>query len=368
MKQFLIFVRKEMMHIVRDTRTMLILVAMPVVLMILFGFALTTEVKNSRLAICDMAKDEITGKIHDRFAGNQYFTLTMNCNSVEQVYEAFRNNEIDIALIIGADFSQEIGHSGAGSIQLLIDGSEPNQASTRAGYAQQILMTFARETAEKNGRNMPYSIVPTTRMLYNPQLKSEYNFVPGVMGMILLLICAMMTSIAIVKEKETGTMEVLLASPLPPFVIIMAKLVPYFVISCVNLSTILLLSHYLLGLPFAGSFTVFLGVSLLYILVSLALGLLISTLVSSQLAAMIISLLLIIPTIYFSGMAFPIESMPAVFQRVSSVIPARWYVSAVRKLMIQGVAVKYVIQETVILSIMAVSLITVSLSTFKKRL
>ncbi len=368
MKQFQIFVQKEFKHIARDTRTMMILVVMPVILMVLFGFALTTEVKNSRLAICDMAKDEITGKIHDRFAGNRYFTLTAECSSVEQVYEAFRKGEIDIALVIGSEFSQELGHTGAGSIQLLIDGSEPNQASTRAGYAQQILMGFAQEMAEKNGRSIPYNIVSTTRMLYNPQLKSEYNFVPGVMGMILLLICAMMTSIAIVKEKETGTMEVLLASPLPPFVIIMAKLVPYFAISCVNLTTILLLGHYLLGLPFAGSMPVFLGLSLLYILVSLALGLLISTLVSNQLAAMIISLLLIIPTIYFSGMAFPIESMPTVFQRVSTVIPARWYVSAVRKLMIQGVAVKYVIQETAILSIMALVLITLSLSTFKKRL
>lgn len=205
-------------------------------------------------------------------------------------------------------------------------------------------------------------------MLYNPQSRSEYNFVPGVIGLILLLICAMMTSIAIVKEKEMGTMEILLASPLPPIVIVVAKLVPYFVISCMNLATILLLSVFLLNIPIAGSVMGFIAISLLYILVSLLLGLLISNCVSSQLAAMLLSLLLIVPTVYLSGLAFPIESMPETLQHASAIIPARWYVEVARKLMIQGVEMKYVMHETAVLALMAVVLLGVSWKLFKVRL
>lgn len=204
--------------------------------------------------------------------------------------------------------------------------------------------------------------------LYNPQSKSEYNFVPGVIGLILLLICAMMTSIAIVKEKETGTMEILLASPLPPIVIVLAKLVPYFVISCLNLATILILSTTLLHIPIAGSLVGFVAITMLYILVSLLLGLFISTCVNSQLAAMLLSLLLIVPTVYLSGITFPIESMPVVLQKVSTIVPARWYVDIARRLMIQGVSVRYVMQDTLILAIMAITLLAVSWKMFKTRL
>ena len=213
-----------------------------------------------------------------------------------------------------------------------------------------------------------FQIVPITRMLYNPQSKSEYNFVPGVIGLILMLICAMMTSISIVREKEMGTMEVLLASPLPPIVIVLAKLVPYFVISCLNLTTILLLSTFLLHIPIAGSLIGLVAITLLYILVALLLGLFISTLANSQLAAMLLSLLLIVPTVYLSGLAFPIESMPEVLQRISNIGPARWYIAVVRKLMIQGVEMRYVLHETAVLALMAVVLLLVSWKLFKTRL
>ena len=213
-----------------------------------------------------------------------------------------------------------------------------------------------------------FQIIPVTKMLYNPQSRSEYNFVPGMIEIILLLICAMMTSISIVKEKEVGTMEILLASPLPPFVIVVAKLVPYFTISCMNLFTILMLSVWLLDIPIAGSLVGFIAITLLYILVSLLLGLFISNCVSSQLAAMLLSLLLIVPTVYLSGLAFPIESMPETLQRASSIVPTRWYVEVARKLMIQGVEMKYVMHETSILAIMAVALLGVSWKLFKVRL
>lgn len=379
MKQFIVFVRKEFRHIFRDKRTMLILLVMPIIMIILFGFAITTEVKDSRVVILDHSKDEVTSRIQEHIRGNRYFTIVADVHSEKEIQQMFLENDADIAVIFSHNFSDEMRHSGKASIQLLADGSEPNQAAVRTGYMQQILAGYLQDyiqqepshtqIAQASMSSVPsFQIIPITKMLYNPQSRSEYNFVPGVIGLILLLICAMMTSIAIVKEKEMGTMEILLASPLPPIVIVVAKLVPYFVISCINLATILLLSVFVLDIPIAGSVIGFIAISLLYVLVSLLLGLFISNCVSSQLAAMLLSLLLIVPTVYLSGLAFPIESMPEALQRASAIIPARWYVEVARKLMIQGVEMKYVMHETAVLALMAVALLGVSWKLFKVRL
>ena len=368
MKQFLSFVQKEFYHIFRDKRTMLILLVMPVVLIILFGFAITNEVKDTRVEILDFSEDEITGQIEEHISANRYFTITARLNDYTTADDMFLKNKTDMVIVFGRNFAEEMKRSGSAKIQILVDGTEPNQASVRMGYIRQVLMSYLHGYSESAGVQPHVQIVPITRMLYNPQGKSEYNFVPGVIGLILILICAMMTSISIVREKELGTIEVLLASPLPPICIVLAKLIPYFVISCVNLTTILLLSTGMLHIPIAGSLAGFTGISLLYIFVALSLGLLISNAVNSQLAAMLLSLLLIVPTVYLSGIIFPIESMPAALQNVSIIIPARWYVEAARKLMIQGVELRYVAKETIILSIMAVALFGISWKLFKTRL
>lgn len=361
MRQFTVFLTKEFRHILRDKRTMLILVVMPVVMIILFGFAITTEVKNSRVAVLDYSKDEATAQIVEHIAHNRYFTIVSNLGNEAEIERVFLRNDADMVIAFSHGFASEMRKSGQAKVQLLTDGSEPNQASVRTGYMQQ-------EQAQRNGMKPSFQIRPVTRFLYNPQSKSEYNFVPGMIGLILLLICAMMTSIAIVKEKETGTMEILLASPLPPIVIVLAKLVPYFAVSCLNLATILTLSVVLLHIPIAGSLTGFVAITMLYVLVSLLLGLFISTCVGSQLAAMLLSLLLIVPTVYLSDIAFPIESMPEALQRASVMVPARWYVDIARRLMIQGVPVRYVLHETMILAAMAAVLLAVSWKMFKTRL
>lgn len=368
MKQFLSFVQKEFYHIFRDKRTMLILLVMPIILIVLFGYAITTEVKDSRVAILDLSKDEITRQITEHIEANRYFTITCHLDDEKAIDTLFLRGKIDMVIAFGKNFAREMKHSGNAYIQILTDGTEPNQASVRTGYAQQVLTSYLQEYSKQNNIRPFYRIEPITRMLYNPQSKSEYNFVPGVIGLILMLICAMMTSIAIVREKEMGTMEVLLASPLPPICIVLAKLVPYFVISCVNLVTILLLSTLMLHIPIAGSLIGFVGISLLYILVALFLGLLISTVVNSQLAAMLLSLLLIVPTVYLSGITFPIESMPVALQNASAIVPTRWYVEAARKLMIQGVEMKYVLKETLILTLMAFVFLSISWKLFKTRL
>lgn len=368
MKQFIVFVTKEFRHIFRDKRTMLILLVMPIVMIILFGFAITTEVKNSRVAVLDYSKDEATAQIVEHIAQNRYFSIVRNLDNETEIERVFLENEADMIVVFSSDFASEMKKSGRAKVQLLTDGSEPNQASVRTGYMQQLLTSYLQDVIQQNGTRVSFQIQPVTRFLYNPQSKSEYNFVPGVIGLILLLICAMMTSIAIVKEKEMGTMEILLASPLSPIVIVLAKLVPYFVISCLNLATILILSTLLLHIPIAGSLIGFVAITMLYILVSLLLGLFISNCVGSQLAAMLLSLLLIVPTVYLSGLAFPIESMPIALQRASAIVPARWYVDIARRLMIQGVAVRYVFQQVMVLVLMAAVLLVVSWKMFKTRL
>ncbi len=362
MKRFIEFVRKEFKQIFRDGRTMLILLVMPVVLVVLFGYAITTEVKDTRVAVFDMSKSQKSQQIIQKLDANKYFHTEAVVDSYEELQTVFRSGKIDMAVCIDDD----------DNVQFLFDGMEPNQANMRSGYATGIISEECgvRSVELAALSSTPHSTLPTphSRMLYNPQSKSEYNFVPAIIGMIVMLLCTLMTSISIVREKETGTMEVLLASPLPPVYIIIAKLVPYFVISIANLATILLLAVFVLGVPMAGSLPGFIALSLLYILVALALGLLISTCVNSQLAAMLLSLLTIVPTVYFSGMVFPIESMPEALQNIPRFIPARWFMDAARRLMIQGVEMQYVVKNFVVLAIMFVVLLTVSLSLYKKRL
>jgi ABC-2 type transport system permease protein len=367
MKQFITFVRKEFYHIFRDKRTMLILLGMPIVQILLFGFAITTEVKDTKIAIFDPSKDAATRLLTERFQASEYFTVVEELKSPDRINDVFRYGEINLVVVFSEGFADNLLRTGQAAVQLIADGTDPNQALMLTGYASGVLRSYQQELMEQY--NVPWRILPQTKMLYNPQGKSAYNFVPGVMGLILILICAMMTSIAIVREKEMGTMEVLLSSPLKPIYIILAKAVPYFTLSIANLATILLLSVFVLHVPIAGSLAWLVVVSLLFIFTALALGLLISTLVDTQMAAMLASGMgLLMPVMLLSGMLFPVESMPTVLQGLSAVVPARWYIEAVKKIMIQGVEIQFALKEVGILAAMAVVLITVSFKKFKTRL
>lgn len=334
---------------------MVILLVMPLLLITLFGYVITTEVRNSRVVIVDQTKNPMTQQLRDHINANKYFTVVDCPVSNDNLEELMQSGDADIVIVINKDYG----------IQILSDGSEPNLAQSRTAYIQSIVMQFMQD---QPGAQATGGISLNSHMLFNPQLKSEYNFVPGIVGLIVMLICAMMTSISIVREKERGTMEILLASPLPPLTIILAKLVPYFVVSSFNVVTILLVSYYVMGVPVAGSLAAYLFIFCMYVLVALALGLLISCAVNSQVVAMLLSLLLLVPTMYFSGLAFNVESMPVPFQVISNIVPARWFIDAARKLLIQGVEVKYIMKEAFVLVIMAVVLIGISLKLFKIRL
>lgn len=370
MKQFLAFVIKEFYHILRDRRTMLILLGMPVVEIILFGFAITNEVKDVRIAILDPSKDAVTEKIIYQLNANEYLEVVKYIHNTDEINHVFRKDEADIVVVFNDHFDSNLQHTGTAQIQIIVDGTDPNMAAQYTGYVSSVIgMAQTDIVTGSQFENIPIQIESVVKLLYNPRMKGAYNFVPGVMGLILMLICAMMTSISIVREKETGTMEVLLVSPMKPIFIIIAKTIPYFVLSCVNLVSILLLSVYVLGVPIAGSLFWLSAVSLLFIFVSLALGLLISNLTRTQVDAMLISgMVLMMPVMLLSGMIFPIESMPSVLQWLSNILPAKWYISAVKKIMIEGLDVRLVIEEISILTAMAVLLLVVSLKKFNNRL
>lgn len=365
MKQFIAFVKKEFHHILRDRRTMLILIGMPIVQIILFGFAISTEVKNVQTAILMSSVNSDTRHIIDRLAANEYFTVKYVVHTTKELNQLFRKGKIELGIAFPRELQKQ--RSDSESIQIIADATDPNLAITRSSYANGIIATAAAELRQA-GIQHP-SIVMHTKLLYNPQMRSAYNFVPGVMGLILMLICAMMTSISIVREKETGTMEILLVSPMNSLFVILSKAVPYFVLSILNLTTILFLSFFVLDVPITGSLTALVSVSLVFIFVSLALGLLISNVTQTQVAAMLASgMVLMLPTIILSGIIFPLESMPGILQGISCFIPARWYISIVRRIMIEGVPFMYVWKETAILLFMAVVLIAITTRTFKNRL
>ena len=365
MKQFIAFVKKDFYYISRDRRTMLILVGMPIVQIILFGFAISTEVKNVQTGILTSSVDADTRYIIDWIDASEYFTVKHVVHSADELNRLFRRNEIELGVVFSAQLQRQRFDSE--NIQVIVDATDPNLAVMRGSYAGGVIAGVRVELLQ-TGMIQP-SFVIHNKLLFNPQMRSAYNFVPGVMGLILMLICAMMTSISIVREKETGTMEILLVSPMNPLFVILSKVVPYFMLSILNLTTILLLSVFVLDVPIAGSLASLLGVSLLFIFVSLSLGLLISSITRTQVAAMLASgMVLMIPSIILSGIIFPIESMPGILQGIACLIPVRWYVDLVRKLMIEGVPFGYVWQETAILLIMAVILIGITTRSFKNRL
>lgn len=352
MRQFVSFIIKETKHILRDRRTMLILFGLPVVLMLLFGFAITNDVKDVRTVIVTSQMDHQTRQAVDRLAASEYFIITATVSSPREAELLLRHQRADLAVVFGKDFA-----SKKSGVQLMVDTSDPNMAQQWTAYAMSILST----------PNTPST--PNIKLLYNPRMKSAYNFVPAIMGMLLLLICAMMTSVSIVREKERGTMEVLLVSPVRPLMIIIAKAVPYLLQAFLILVIILVMSATVLEVPLAGSVGWIIVVSLIYILLALSLGLLISSVAQTQFVALLVSaMVLLLPTVMLSGMLFPIESMPQVLQWISAVMPPRYYIQVMRKLMIMGVGIREVLPEVCILCGMTLLLLVVALKKFNKRL
>ncbi|MCB0430105.1 MAG: ABC transporter permease [Flavobacteriales bacterium] len=367
LEQLLSFIRKEFYHVFRDRKTLLMLFGLPIVQIILFGFALTNEVKHAHIAIVDDAKDETSMGITRRIDASKYFDIDRALNNKEQLEAAFREGKIKAALIFPPRAADALFHQHDMTVQIITDASELNTATTIDNYLTSIIGDYQQDMMATS--SIPYRVVPRIRMLYNPQLKGEHTFIPGMMAMIMLLICVMMTAISIVREKELGTMEILLVSPFKPMMVIVSKFIPYLLISLFNVTSILLLSRFLLGLPVQGSIVLLYTESLLFVITGLSLGLLISIISKTQQTAMFASVMAtMLPTMLLSGFIFPIENMPLPLQILSNIVPSKWFYIIVKSIMIKGLGFEHIWKETLILVGMTLVLMLVCRKNFKIRL
>ncbi|MGB5497660.1 MAG: ABC transporter permease [Maribacter sp.] len=367
MKRFIGFIKKEFYHIFRDRRSLFILFGMPIAQVLLFGFAITNEINNVDIAILDHSKDATTKEIINKIAASKYFSIKQFIDNEAAIETAFKKGQIKAVLNFEKDFSKKLVIGKKATIQILTDATDPNTANTISNYSSSILKNYQQDI--NKDIELSYQIVPKTRLAYNPELKSVFMFVPGVMTVILMLVSAMMTSISITREKELGTMEILLVSPLKPFLVIVGKVVPYIFLSVINAVVIIVLSIFVFKMPVQGSMFLLGAESILFIINALSLGILISTVAASQQTAMMVSLMgLMLPVILLSGFIFPISSMPMILQYISNIIPAKWFIIIIKGIMLKGVGLAYVWKETLILRVMTSFFIVLSVKKYKIRL
>ncbi len=367
MKRFYAFVKKEFYHILRDYRTMLILFGMPIAQIMLFGFAITNEIKDARIAILDNSRDYTTNRLNEKLLSSGYFILDRYLASPDEIEPTFQEGKVKIVIIYDDDFSSTLLRDHTATVQIIADATDPNIANTLIGYVSAIFNDFIRNQSPL--AENPVNISSEVRFRYNQNLKGVFLFVPGLITIILMLVSAMMTSISLTKEKELGTMEVLLASPMKPVQIIIAKVIPYIILAFIISIIILLLGYMVFGVPVKGSFGLLIFEFILFIITALSLGILISTVSQTQQVALMLSLMgLMLPTIILSGFIFPIESMPRILQWISYIIPAKWFITIIKGIMLKGLGIGAVWKETLIIFGFTVFFIGLSLKKFKIRL
>lgn len=367
MKRFLGFIKKEFYHIFRDKRSMFILFGMPIAQIMLFGFAITNEINNVNIAILDKSKDSETQKIINKISASQYFHIEQTISSESEIQSIFEKGKVKAVIIFENNFSKNLQTARQGKVQIITDATDPNIANTITNYTNAILQNYIQEVNKTNIQT--YTIDTQTQLYYNPELKGVFTFVPGVMTVILMLVSAMMTSISITREKELGTMEVLLVSPLNPLQVILGKVFPYVFLSIINATVIVLLGVFVFGMPIQGSLFLLAAESILFIITALSLGILISTIAQTQQTAMMMSLMgLMLPVIILSGFIFPISSMPLLLQIISNIIPAKWFIIIIKAIMLKGATITIIWKETLILIGMTLFFILLSIKKYKIRL
>lgn len=360
-------IKKEFLHIIRDPRTLIIVLGIPLVQILLFGYVITNEIKDAGIAVYDKSHDAVTARLTDKILSSGYFHLVRNISSVDQIEESFKAGNIREVIVFGSDFAERLGRGEDAQIQLITDASEPNTARLMENYTRGIIQNFMEEIRPGADLKQPVSV--PVRMLFNPELKGVFMFVPGVMALLLTLISAMITSLSITREKEQGTMEMLLVSPFRPSHIILGKVIPYVVISLINAVVIVILANTVFGLPVRGNLLLLLSECILFVTTALSMGIFISTLTSSQLVAMMISMVgLMMPTMLLSGFIYPIKNMPGLLQLVTNIIPARWFIVIIKNVMIKGTGFSAVIVESSVLAGMTLLFLLLSMKNFNLRL
>ena len=386
------FVRKEVHHILRDRQTLTVLLLMPLVQVLLFGAALRTDIRGVRVAVVDPTPDAETLRLRAALAGSGRFALVAVAPTLRALEPRFRRGETDVAVVLPAGFADRLARgrpadawppaAGGPDVLVVTDASDPNSGSTMQAYVLAAIGDYERAALARAagaaggvgapraaGRAGPPEISLATRMRFNPTLESANLFVPGLMALVLTLVSSLMTAISLSREKERGTLEILLDSPLRPWQIVVGKVAPYLALGMVISATVLLSARLVFGVPLRGSAALLLAECLLFTLTSLALGVLIAARTASQRAAMLGALLgTLLPTALLSGMIFPIASMPAALQWLTHVVPARWFLVIVRGIMLKGVGLAYLWRETLVLSGMTLLLLAAAVRSFRARL
>ncbi len=360
------FMVKEIRHILRDRQTLTILLLLPLAMVVLFGYALRSDVKDVRIAFVDPVPDAATNAIRSRFTGNSRFHVVGVVPTVADIEPLFRRGAADVALVFEPDLMGRLSSGTPAQLLLIGDVSDPNTGTTIQAYASAVLADYQRELAS----GAPgIQIEMRTRMRYNPTLESVNLFVPGLIALVLTLVSALMTAISLSREKERGTLEVLLVSPLRPWQIILGKVLPYLLLAFVNVVTALVAAWVVFQVPFRGSLVLLLAASMLYSMVSLALGVLVAAITTSQRAAMIGAMAgTMLPNELLSGMIFPIASLPEWLQWVTIIIPARWFIVISRGIMLKGIGIAYLWPEMLALVAMLVVFLTLAVRNFSSRL
>ncbi len=360
---FWAFVQKEFFHILRDRRTLFVMLGMPFALVLLFGYAVTTDFKHASVAVYDQSGDMWSQRLIHQMQAGGYFSVVASVSRKEEIDRLFRQGKIKVAVVIPSHFGESLMGCEPVQLQLLSDGSEPNIALTLVSYMNDISTRFVNEAL---GSSAQWLISLQPRMVYNPALRSVYMFVPGVIAVVLMLISAMLTSLSIAREKERGTLNLLLISPLPPLLIIVGKVLPYVLLSFFNALVIIGMGIEVFGMRMWGSWPFLLLSCLLFILTALSLGVFISTRVRTQQTALFASLLgLMLPTVLLSGYIFPIESMPTPLQVISNVTPAKWFIILLKGIMLKGGGLDALWVPVAVLSGMTVFFILLSWKSFK---
>ncbi len=361
------FIIKEFFHIFRDVRSMIILFGMPIAQVLIFGFTITNEISDTHIAILDQSKDHVTLELTNKIVSSGYFLLYDNINAYDEIDAHFREGKIKEVIIFENNFARNLEKDLNARVRIITDASDPNMANIILNYTMGIIRNYQME--KFGDISLPIDINVETKMLYNPELKGVFMFIPGTITVLLMLISAMMTSISIAREKEMGTMEVLLVSPLKPAQIVVGKVVPYVFLAFINAVSILLLGFFVFGMPVKGSIVLLLAESLLFIIMSLSLGIFISTVAKSQQIAMMISMIaLMMPTMLLSGFIFPIENMPVALQWFCQLMPPKWFIIIIKDIMLKGVGIAYVWKETLVLVAMTFFFLGLSVRRFKIRL
>ena len=364
MKEFII---KEFKQIFRDYRSMVILFGIPIAQVMLFGFALNMNLKNVHFAVLDKAKDDYSKNIVAKINSSDYFILDKYIDTDKNIERIFEEGIIKVVFIIEPNFSKNLIKEGKANLQIIADASDPNTANMIVSYSQAIIDNYQRSLLSNNA--MSGMAIPEVQFKYNKELKSVYMFVPGVITIILMLVSAMMTSISIAKEKELGTMEILLVSPIKPIQIIIGKVIPYVILSLINFIIIIILSFLVFKMPMNGSMLLLVLESLLYIIMSLALGIFISTVSNSQQTAMLLSMFaLLLPTILLSGFIFPVENMPTALIYTSHIMPSKWFIIIIKGIMLKNASFMDIWKETALVFMFTIAFIGLSIKKFKIRL